>query len=43
MFWYTNEEICSKHKTVSAARKAIKKCEDRGGNKHWILEVKKIK
>lgn len=44
MFWYgSTKSICSEHRTLSAAKKAAKKCETRGGAKHWFLEVRRVK
>ena len=44
MFKYgSTDTICSKHKTLAAARKEAKACEKKGGTKHWILEVRWVK
>jgi len=43
MFKYGSvDTICSKHKTLEAARLAASKCEKRGGAKHWIIRAVKI-
>lgn len=44
MFKYGQSEmLCSRHRTLKAAKRAAVLCEKRGGAKHWFLEVRKIK
>lgn len=44
MFWYgTNETICTKHKTLKAAKQHAKSCEAIGGAKHHFIEVRYYK
>ena len=43
MFWYGSiEQVCTRHKTLAAAKKALERCEERGGARHRIVEVKTI-
>lgn len=40
MFYYGGElAICSKHKSLLAAERAMRECEKRGGAKHRLLHV----
>ena len=34
-----NDTVCSKHKSLRAAKRAAKACEKRGGAKHRFLKV----
>jgi hypothetical protein len=44
MFWYgSTRTICSEHKTLKGAKKSAKKCEARGGLKHFFWKVRKVK
>lgn len=43
LFYYGEAEtICSKHKSLSAAKYAARKCEKRGGERHRIVEVREV-
>ena len=43
MFNYGDSQtICSTHRTLLAAKRAAKTCENRGGAKHWIIEVRGV-
>ena len=43
LFHYgSTETICSKHKTLPKAEKAVRVCERRGGAKHRIVQVSEI-
>jgi len=44
LFYYGgSESICSKHRSLPAAQKAVKACEKRGGAKHRIVKVVEIR
>lgn len=34
--------ICSRHRSLAAAKRAACACEDRGGNKHEIVKQSKV-
>lgn len=44
-FWtfWNPDQICSRHKTLAAAERAARECEKRGGARHSIYAVAKIR
>ena len=43
LFYYGGAEvICSKHKSLRAAKYTARQCEKRGGARHRIVEVREV-